>query len=69
MSNEIIKNDLGGKYINQTNRDKSIISGLKLEYKLNNLLTVIQLVKFAYYYDLKAILRNKYGLIRKIIWK
>lgn len=59
-ANELIKKDLGANFNNLTNRDKTIIiSVLTPEYKVNNLLKAIKLAKSTYYYELKAILRNK----------
>ena len=59
---------MGANFNILTNRDKTIvISALTPEYKVNNLLNAIKLAKSTYYYELKAILRNKYGLIKSYL--
>lgn len=59
---------MGANFNNLTNRDKTIIiCALTSEYKVNNLLKTIKLAKSTYYYKLKAVLRNKYGLIKSYL--
>jgi len=67
-ANELIKKEMGANFNNLTNKEKTIIvSALKSEYKIKELITVLNIKKSTYFYELKHINDDKYRDIRNYI--
>ncbi len=64
-ANELIKKEMGANFNNLTNKEKTIIvSALKSEYKITELIKVLNIKKSTYFYELKHLSDDKYKDIR-----
>ena len=67
-ANELLKKEIGADYNNLSNKEKTIIiSALKQEYKITDLLCVLSIKKSTYFYEIKHINNDKYKYIRPFI--
>ena len=67
-ANELLKKELGTNYSLITNKEKVlIVSALKSEYKLKELLNIVNLTKSTYFYEIKLIDFDKYSNERSIL--
>jgi len=67
-ANELIKKEIGTDFKNLSNKEKTIIvSALKSDFKINSLLTVLNLKKTTYFYEIKHINIDKYKDVRMYI--
>ena len=58
---ELLKTEIGADYNNLSNKEKSIIiSALKQEYKIKDLLCILPIKKSTYFYEIKHINNDKY---------
>lgn len=66
-ANELIKKEMGANFNNLTNKEKTvIISTLKSEYKITELIKVLNIKKSTYFYELKHLSDDKYKDIKII---
>ena len=64
-ANELLKKEIGADYNNLSNKEKTIIvSALKQEYKIKDLLKILFLKKSTYFYEIKHLKNDKYKHIR-----
>lgn len=67
-ANELLKKEIGTDFNNITNKEKTIIvSALKLDYKITELLLILKLKKSTFYYEIKHLNEDKYKDIRMYI--
>ncbi|MCR5786738.1 MAG: IS3 family transposase [Acholeplasmatales bacterium] len=67
-ANELIKKEMGANFNNLTNKEKTIIvSALKSDYKIKDLLVALSLKKSTYFYEIKHLNEDKYKDIRNYI--
>lgn len=67
-ANEILKKEIGIDYSLLSNKEKTlVVNALKNEYKVKELLKIINLKKSTYFYETKKINFDKYEKERKII--
>ena len=67
-ANELLKKEIGADYNNLSNKEKTIIiSALKQEYKIKDLLCILSIKKSTYFYEIKHINNDKYKYIRIVI--
>ena len=69
-ANEILKKEIGADYSLLTNKEKTlVVSALKDEFNIKELLKIINLKRSTYFYKVKLINNDKYAQIRQIIKK
>lgn len=67
-ANELFKKEIGTDFNNITNKEKAIIvSALKSDYKITELLLILKLKKSTFYYEIKHLNEDKYKDIRMYI--
>lgn len=67
-ANELLKKEMGDNFSSLTNKEKTeIVIALKSEYKISDILPIINLKKSTYFYEIKTINKEKYKIEKNLI--
>jgi len=67
-ANELLKKEMGDNFSSLTNKEKTqIVIALKDEYKVSDILPIINLKKSTYFYEIKSLLKDKYKIEKDLI--
>lgn len=67
-ANEILKKEMGDNFSSLTNKEKTqIVIALKKDYKVSDILPIINLKKSTYFYEIKSLSKDKYKIEKYLI--
>ena len=67
-ANEILKKEMGDNFSSLTNKEKTqIVIALKKDYKVSDILPIINLKKSTYFYEIKSLSKHKYKIEKDLI--